>query len=66
MAAKAQTKLQVDVHPAVLMAQSIIAGMREKTGRSLQDWLELVGNYGPPAEKDRRECLKTKHVSAII
>ena len=61
MAAKAQTKLQVDVHPAVLMAQSIIAGMREKTGRSLQDWLELVGNYGPPTEKDRREWLKTKH-----
>jgi len=61
MAAKAQTKLKFDVHPAVLMAQSIIAGMKEKTGRSLEDWLELVGNDGPPTEKDRRDWLKTEH-----
>jgi hypothetical protein len=61
MAAKAQTKLTFGVHPAVLMAQSIIAGMREKTGRSLEDWLELVGNDGPPTEKERRDWLKAKH-----
>jgi hypothetical protein len=30
MAAKAQTKSTFDVHPAVVMAQSIIAGMKEK------------------------------------
>jgi len=61
MAAKAQTKLKFDVHPAVLMAQSIIAGMREKTGRSLEEWLKLVVNDGPPTEKERREWLKTEY-----
>src|ERR1022692_2901399 len=60
MAAKAQTKSTFDVHPAVVMAQSIITGMQEKTGRSLEDWLELVGNDGPPTEKERREWLKAK------
>lgn len=61
MAAKAQTKLVFDVHPAVLMAQSIFKGMRDKTGRSLEEWLELVGSDGPPTEKERRAWLKSKH-----
>jgi hypothetical protein len=58
---KAQTKSTFDVHPGVLMAQSIIAAMKEKTGRSLDEWLELVGNEGPATEKERREWLKAKH-----
>ncbi len=49
------------MHPGVLMAQSIITGMKEKTGRSLEDWLEVVGSEGPPTEKERREWLKAKH-----
>ncbi len=50
-----------DVHPGVAMAQSIIAAMKEKTGRPLEDWLELVGKDGPATEKERREWLKAKH-----
>jgi hypothetical protein len=61
MPAKAPTKSRSDVHPGVLMAQSIITGMKEKTGRSLEDWLEVVGSEGPPTEKERREWLKAKH-----
>jgi hypothetical protein len=61
MPTEAQTKSTFDVHPAVVMAQSIIAGMEEKTGRSLEDWLELVANDGPPTEKERRAWLKTRH-----
>jgi hypothetical protein len=61
MPAKAQTKRAFDVHPGVLMAQSIITAMREKTGRSLEEWLEVVGSDGPPTEKERREWLKAKH-----
>jgi hypothetical protein len=49
------------VHPGVLMTQSIIVAMPEKTGRSLQDWLELVGNDGPATEKERVAWLKAKH-----
>lgn len=61
MPAKAQSKSTFDVHPAVAMAQSVIAAMKEKTGRSLEDWLEVVGNDGPPTEKERRDWLKAKH-----
>lgn len=61
MPTKAQTKSSFDVHPAVVMAQSIIAGMQEKTGRSLEDWLELVADDGPATEKERRAWLKAKH-----
>ncbi|MGA2577758.1 MAG: DUF5655 domain-containing protein [Bryobacteraceae bacterium] len=61
MAAKAQVKAAFDVHPAVAMAQSVIAGMKEKTGRRLEEWLELVGDEGPATEKERREWLKAKH-----
>jgi hypothetical protein len=61
MPAKAQTKSQFDVHPGVLMTQAIIAGMKEKTGRSLEDWLEVVGNDGPSTEKERLAWLKAKH-----
>jgi len=61
MPAKAQTKPAYDVHPGVLMTQAIIAAMKEKTGRSLEDWLELVGNDGPATEKERAAWLKAKH-----
>jgi hypothetical protein len=60
MAAKAQNKSIFDVHPAVAMAQSVIAGMKEKTGRSLEEWVELVGSAGPATEKERRDWLKAK------
>ena len=43
------------------MAQSIITGMQANTGRSLEDWLEVVRKGGPSTEKERREWLKTKH-----
>ncbi len=61
MPAKAQPKPAYDVHPGVLMTQAIIAAMKEKTGRSLEDWLELVGNDGPATEKERAAWLKAKH-----
>src|ERR1700683_3364016 len=58
---KAPTKSTFDVHPAVAMAQSIIAAMKEKTGRSLEEWLGRGGEDGPATEKERREWLKAKH-----
>jgi hypothetical protein len=50
-----------DVHPSLAMVQSVIARMKEKTGRSLEEWLDLVGREGPAAEKERREWLKSTH-----
>jgi hypothetical protein len=43
------------------MTQSWIVSLREKTGRSLDEWIALVRASGPRAEKERREWLKTEH-----
>jgi hypothetical protein len=43
------------------MMQNWIATLREKTGRSVDEWLAFVKNEGPPTEKERREWLKKEH-----
>ena len=50
-----------DLHPSVRMVQSVIAGMEQKTGHSLEDWLRLVKKEGPTGEKDRAAWLKKEH-----
>src|SRR5216684_231423 len=49
------------VHPGVAMVQKSMAELKEKTGRSLEEWIALVKKEGPKDEKSRREWLKTKH-----
>ncbi len=56
-----KTKHKYDVHPGVAMMQSIIAGMKEKTGRSAEEWIAYVNEKGPASEKERRDWLKAKH-----
>jgi hypothetical protein len=43
------------------MMQAWIAGLPQKTGRSLDDWIELVQDEGPRTEKERRAWLKAEH-----
>ena len=49
------------VHPSIRMVQDWIATLKEKSGRSLEEWLELIKNDGPPSEKERRDWLKNKY-----
>jgi hypothetical protein len=49
------------VHPGVAMTQKWIAELKQKTGRSLDEWLRLIKKSGPKDEKARREWLKTEH-----
>ncbi|HSS45230.1 MAG TPA: DUF4287 domain-containing protein, partial [Thermoanaerobaculia bacterium] len=49
------------VHPGVAMTQDWIARLPEKTGRTLEQWIDLVKTSGPSTEKQRRDWLKTKH-----
>lgn len=49
------------VHPGVAMTQKWIAELKQKTGRSLDEWLRLIKKAGPKDEKARREWLKTEH-----
>jgi hypothetical protein len=50
-----------DVHPGVAMAQKWIAELRDKTGKSLEDWTALVKKQGPDGHMNRVNWLKTKH-----
>ncbi len=54
-------KLAYDVHPGVKMVQGWIATLKEKTGRTLDEWIALVQKSGPPTNKERREWLKAQY-----
>jgi hypothetical protein len=54
------------VHPSVAMNQKWIASLKEKTGRSLEEWLKLVKKSGPPTENERRAWLKSEHGLATM
>jgi hypothetical protein len=43
------------------MIQNIMAGMKQKTGRSVDEWLQLIEKQAPGGEKERRAWLKEKH-----
>ncbi|HEU4414031.1 MAG TPA: DUF5655 domain-containing protein [Candidatus Angelobacter sp.] len=58
---KRQTAPSYDVHPSLAMLQSSLAGLKQKTGRTLDDWIKLVDREGPATEKERRAWLKAKH-----
>lgn len=50
-----------DLHPSVQMAHSVIAAMKQKTGRSLDEWVHLAKKHGPAREKERAAWLKREH-----
>ena len=47
--------------PGVGMVQKMIASLKAKTGRSLEEWIAVVKKSGPKSEKERREWLKEAH-----
>ena len=49
------------VHPGVAHAQAIIDNLASRTGRSLDEWCDLVGRDGPGEKRARRDWLKTEH-----
>src|SRR5437016_4816974 len=59
--AKTKSKTIYDLHPGVAMVQKWLAELKEKTGRSMEEWIALVKKEGPKDEKSRREWLKSKH-----
>ena len=60
-ATEAISKTKYGVHPGVAMLQKWIAELKEKTGRSLEEWIAFAKKEGPKEDKARREWLKTKH-----
>jgi Domain of unknown function (DUF5655)/Domain of unknown function (DUF4287) len=46
------------VHPGVKMIQDWVKALPQKTGRSLDEWVDLLKKNGPQENKDRRIWLK--------
>src|ERR1700753_975642 len=60
-AARKVSKLY-DVHPGVAMTQKWIGELKEKTGRTVDEWVALTQKEGPAdGHKARVEWLKKKH-----
>jgi Domain of unknown function (DUF5655)/Domain of unknown function (DUF4287) len=49
------------VHPGVATIRDWIRDLPHKTGRTLEDWIELVKKSGPATEQERRSWLKAEH-----
>lgn len=47
-----------DVHPSIAMVRTWIAALKEKSGRSLEEWMRFIKQEGPATEEGRRDWLK--------
>jgi hypothetical protein len=61
MSAATKTPGFYAVHPGVAQTQKFIQELPNKTGHSLEEWIDLARKSGPPTEKERREWLKKEH-----
>jgi hypothetical protein len=57
----AEKNTPYSIHPGSKMAIDVIAKMKIKTGRSIEEWIALVSNEAPADEKARKAWLKEKH-----
>ena len=55
------SKSPYSVHPSVAYTQKIIANLKTKTGRTIDEWIAFVKKSGPKTEADRRAWLKEAH-----
>jgi hypothetical protein len=54
-------KSPYSVHPSIPYVQNIIAKLKTKTGRSIDEWVEFVKKDGPTSENERRTWLKERY-----
>jgi hypothetical protein len=56
-----QRKSIYSPHPSIAYVIAVIANMKSKTGRSLEEWLAFIEKNGPAGEAARREWLVQEH-----
>jgi hypothetical protein len=49
------------LHPGFAREEAFEVKLKERTGKTLQEWIALVQKEGPPTEKERRVWLKAQH-----
>ncbi len=57
----AESARRYGVHPSVAYARRILDNLPSKTGRSLEEWTELLDRDGPDGGKERRDWLEREH-----
>jgi len=60
---KTATKIKsiYGVHPGVLMTQKWVGELKQKTGRTLDEWMKFIKKEGPATESARRDWLREQH-----
>ncbi len=56
-----RTRARYATHPGYAMQDAIISNLKQKTGKSLEEWIRVVKKSGPSAKKARAQWLKVKH-----
>jgi len=54
-------RITYSVHPSLAMVQKSIASLKEKTGKTLDEWVAFIKKHGPADEVRRRDWLKKEH-----
>src|SRR5262245_59078588 len=49
------------LHPSFQMEAAYEASLKERTGRTMEEWAELVKKDGPTTAKERRQWLMAAH-----
>jgi len=49
------------MHPGFAHEEASLANLEKNTGKSIEQWIQLVKTSGPATEKERAEWLKTEH-----
>jgi hypothetical protein len=49
------------LHPSYAMEAGYAKNLFERTGKTMDEWVEIVKRSGPPTEKERRAWLKDVH-----
>jgi hypothetical protein len=57
----AKSKSLYSPHPSIAIVQKWVADLKDKTGRSLDEWMKHIKKEGPKTEEERRDWLKSVH-----
>ncbi|CAN5593853.1 hypothetical protein BH09PLA1_BH09PLA1_30460 [soil metagenome] len=54
-------RTRYSVHPSLQYLNNVLANMKTKTGRSVDEWVAFIKKSGPTTEVERRDWLKNEH-----
>src|SRR5687767_4392975 len=60
-ATQSKKKSIYSVHPGVALTAKWVGELKQRTGRSLEEWMRYLKRNGPKDEKERRTWLKEEH-----